>query len=136
MPQAILPIILAVSAATSTGLAIHSAVSQPGQPSQPSPSDITKQAISNETDSRSQATKAAAQFLPGLQYQTSGGLSPDAYQQFSSSFSGNANLSNSPQMQQLVAKFLGLDSGNSFGGDSTFGSGGGASNPISPGLTG
>ena len=122
-----------IGSATAIGTTAFNASNQPSAP-KVDPTEVSKQAVAGETANREQATKQAAQFLPGLQYNTSGGLSPDAYQQFSSDFSGNANLSNSPQMQQLVAKFLGLDTGASFGGDSSFGSG--SSNPISPGLTG
>ncbi len=137
MPPAIIAAV--ISAAAAVGTTIYSKVSQPSAPSstQPTPAEVTKQAVSSEEANRAQATKQAAQFLPGLQYETSGGLSPDAYQQFSSNFSGNANLANSPQMQQLVAKFLGLDTGASFGGDGSFGGGSsGGSSPLSPGLTG
>lgn len=135
MPQFIVPIIMAASAATSAGLGIYSAVNQPGAPqqTQQSPADITKQAISAETSSREAATKAAGQLLPGLQYNTSGGLSPDAYATLSSDFSGSPGLANSPQMKALIAQFMGTDTG--FGGNSAFGSGSTPSNPISPGLT-
>lgn len=141
MPQALIaPLILAVSAATSAGLGIYSAVNQPGAPPQPTPAQVSKDAIASETANRQAAAKSAGQLLPGLQSDTNGGLSPDAYATLSSDFSGNGNIANSPQMQQLVAKFLGIDSGSSFGGSSSsFGSsfGGGGSNSItSPGLTG
>lgn len=124
------PLITAGAAATSAGLGIYNAVNQPGAPKAPSPADVTKNAIADETSRRDAAGKSAAQVLPGLQYQTSGGLSPDAYQTFGADFSGNADLAGSQQMKDLVAKFLGTDNG--FGGG-TFG---GNTSPSSPGLTG
>lgn len=132
MPLALIaPLIAAGAAATSAGLGIYSAVNQPGAPAQPSPADVTKNAIADETSKRDTAAKSAGQLLPGLQYNTNGGLSPDAYATLSSDFSGNAGNAGSQQMKDLIAKFLGT-------GDSTFGggSGFGGSNPASPGLTG
>lgn len=130
MPPAIVAAL--IGAATTVGVTAYDKISAPSAPQAPSPADVTKQAITSETSNREQATKQAAQFLPGLQYNTSGGLSPDAYAQFSSADSGNANLASSPQMQQLITKFLGLDTGATFGGDTQYG----GSNPVSPGLTG
>lgn len=135
MPQFIIPAIMAATAAIGAGTSIYSAVNQPKAPSGPTPEQITKQAVSDETASRAAATKQAAQFLPELQSNTGGGLSPDAYTQLSSQFSGNAQLGNSPQMQQLVSKFLGLDTGAAFGGSSPFGTAS-TNNPLGAGLAG
>jgi hypothetical protein len=138
MPQALLAILPGLltggAAAAGTAASIYSSLQGPDSPSTPNPAEVTKQAVDTETLRRGTATKEASQFLPQLQANTSGGLSPDALQQFSSSFSGNADLGNSPQMKELVAKFLGLDTGATFGGTGSFGTG--ASNPASPGLTG
>lgn len=134
MPPAIIAAI--IGAATTIGVTAYGKASAPGpNEGQPTPAEMTKQAVTAEQANRATATKQAAQFLPQLQSDTSGGLSPDAYKELSSTFSGNANLSNSPQMQEMVAKFLGLDTGASFGGDQPFGSGSGSS-PLSPGLAG
>lgn len=132
MPQliALAPLLTAAAAATGAGVSIYSAMNQPGAPKGPTPAEVTKNAISDETAKRDAAGKSAAQVFPGLQYQTSGGLSPDAYQTFGADFSGNADLAGSQQMKDLVAKFLGTDNG--FGGG-TFG---GNTSPSSPGLTG
>lgn len=131
MPAALIaPIIMAASAATSAGLGIYSLVNQPSAPKPPSPAEMTQNAIQSETQNRTAATQQAAQFLPALQANTSGGLSPDAYQQLSANFSGNANIADSSSMQQLIARFLGLDTGSSFGTSSQFGT----SSPASPGL--
>lgn len=138
-PVTITAIAAIVGASTSAGLGIYNTVNKPEAPAQPSPAEVTKQAISQEETSRGAATKQASQFLPMLQSNTSGGLSPDAYRELSANFSGNANLADSSQMKQLIAKFLGLDTGASFGGSEPFGSGGATSgtfNPASPGLTG
>lgn len=137
MPPAI--IAAAIVAATTVGTTIYSKMSQPSAPKQATPAEISTQAINTETSNRATATKEAGQFLPGLQANTSGGLSPDAYKQLSATFSGNADLANSPQMQELVSRFLGLDNSASFGGSEPFGSSGGSSgaaNPSSPGLAG
>lgn len=135
MPQAILPIILAATAAIGTGTSLYQMANQPGQPKGQSPEEITKQAITSEQANRANATKQASAFLPELQSSTGGGLSPDAYSQLASQFSGNAQLGNSPQMQQLVSKFLGLDSGASYGGSAPFGSNTNTS-PLQTGLAG
>lgn len=114
-----------VTAGTSIGLDL---TNQPSSPKQPSPADITKNAVQQATQTRQGQAESAAQLLPNLQYDTGGGLSPDAYSQLSSTFSGNAGIGNSQQLQDLVSKFLGT--GNSgFGGPGGFGS-------TSPGLTG
>lgn len=114
-----------VTAGTSIGLDL---TNQPSSPKQPSPADITKNAVQQATQTRQGQAESAAQLLPNLQYDTGGGLSPDAYSQLSSTFSGNAGIGNSQQLQDLVNKFLGT--GNSgFGGPGGFGS-------TSPGLTG
>lgn len=115
-------------AGASVGQAVYTDVNQPSQPKQPSPADITKNAVQQATQQRQGQAESAAQLLPNLQYDTGGGLSPDAYSQLSSTFSGNAGIGNSQQLQELVNKFLGT--GNSgFGGPGGFGS-------TSPGLTG
>jgi len=137
MPPAIIAAI--IGAATTVGATIYNAKNQPSIPTStsPSPADVTKNAIATETANREGATKAAAQVLPGLQYNTSGGLSPDAYQTLSADFSGNAGLANSPQMKQLIAQFLGLNTSDTFGGaGAPFGTGSTQSNLVSPGLTG
>ena len=139
MPPAIIGALIAAGA--TVGTTIYNKVSAPGpNAGQPTPEEMTKQAVSAEEANRSVATKQAAQFLPQLQSDTSGGLSPDAYRSLAANFSGNANLSNSPQMQQLIAKFLGLDTGATFGGNEPFGSSNssssGGSSPFSTGLAG
>jgi hypothetical protein len=133
MPWAAIAAIASLAGAgTALGNTIYQDVNAPST-SGPSPTQITNQAINAETANRATATKEAAQILPDLQFNTGGGLSPDAYSQLSSQFSGNANLGNSPQMQAIVAKFLGLDTGaSSFGGSTPFGSSTG--NPLTPGL--
>jgi hypothetical protein len=133
MPPAIIGALIA--AATTVGVTAYDKASAPGAPKPPDPAEVTKQAINAETQNRATATKEAAQFLPGLQSNTSGGLSPDALRAFSADFSGNANIADSPQMKQLISQFLGIDQGatNTFGGSTGFG---GGSNPNSPGLTG
>lgn len=136
MPQMILPIIMAATAAAGTSASIYNSMQGPGTPPGPTPAEVTKQAVSDETSRRGVATKEASQFLPMLQANTGGGLSPDAYRQLSSNFSGNANLADSSQMKELISKFLGLDTGASFGGSEPFGSSSGGSNPLTPGLTG
>ena len=126
MPPAIIAAV--ITAATTLGVTGYEIANQPGTPAQPAaptPTQITNQAVQAETANRSTATKEAGQILPDLQYATGGGLSPDAYQSLASQFSGNAQYGDTASMQQLVARFLGLDqSGASFG-----------SNPTSPGLT-
>jgi len=135
MPWAAIAAIAALaSAGAGIGQTIYSDLNQPSGPKPTDPAEITKQAVSAETANRQTATKEAAQFLPQLQSDTGGGLSPDALKQFSSTFSGNANLANSPEMSQMVAKFLGLDTGATFGGSEPFGSSSGGSNPLAPGL--
>jgi hypothetical protein len=121
-----------IGSATAVGTTAFNAANAPGSPKPPDPAQITAQAVNAETQNRQTATKEASQFLPTLQSNTSGGLSPEAYDQFASTFSGNANLAGSDAMKQLVAKFLGLDTGATFGGTGSFGTG--ASNPASPGL--
>lgn len=132
-----------VGAGTSAGLGIHSALSSGGGPTQPTPAQLTEQstqAVNSEASNRTLATKQAAQFLPGIE-SNSPGVSPDYLQNTAATFSGNANLAQSPQMQQLIAQFLGLNTGGAFGSSQPFGStSNGAStstaNPLSPGLTG
>src|SRR3981189_1533359 len=113
-----------VGAGTSAGLGIHSAITEGGAPKPPDPATISTNAINAETANRATATKEAAQFLPGIEA-NSPGVSPDYLKNASATFSGNANLANSPEMQQLIAKFLGVDTGatNTFGGGSGFGGG-------------
>jgi len=134
---AVIPLIIGLATAATTASGIYN--STQGGNGQPTPAQIAeqaKQSVSGEEKNRQLATKQAAQFLPQLQSDTSGGLSPDALKQFSATFSGNANLANSPEMSQMVAKFLGLDTGATFGGSEPFGSSSGGSSPLSPGLTG
>ena len=121
-----IPLIAAgATAGTSVGLSLSN---QPDTPKGPSPADITKNAVQQATQTRQGQAQDAAQLLPNLQYDTGGGLSPDAYSQLSSTFSGNAGIGNSQQLQELVNKFLGTG-GSGFGGSGGFGS-------TSPGLTG
>lgn len=120
------------AAGVGAGTSIYNATNQPSGPKAPSPTQLTNSAINAETANRATATKEAAQLLPDLQANTGGGLSPDAYGQLSSQFSGNANLGSSPQIQEMVNKFLGIDQGASFGGTTPFG----GANPASPGLAG
>lgn len=136
MPQliALAPLLTAAAAATGAGVSIYSAMNQPGAPKGPTPAQTTQNAIASESANRASAAKAAGQLLPGLQANTSGGLSPDAYQTLSADFSGNADLSKSPQFKELIDKFLGTG-GSSFGGSGSFGDFG-TSNPASPGLAG
>lgn len=129
MPQALIPIIFAVSAATSAGLGIYGAVNRPSAPAGPTPAQISQDAIKQETDRRSTAATEASQFLPGIQANTSGGVSPEYYSQVSSLLSGNANLSNSSAFKSLINRFLGIDEGG-FGGSGGFG----GVSPSSPGL--
>ena len=138
MPQAIpliIGIVTAAASAAGTAHSIYSSMQGPDTPPGQSPADITKQAVASETAKRGVATKEAAQFLPGIEA-NSPGVSPDYLKDVSATFSGNANLAQSPEMQQLVARFLGIDQGASFGGSSSFGSGSGGSSPFNPGLTG
>lgn len=124
-----IPLIAAgVTAGTSIGLDLSN---QPGS-GKPTPAEITQQsqdAVKQATAARQGQAEQAAQVLPNLQYDTGGGLSPDAYSQFSSEFSGNANIGNSEQLKQLVAQFLGTGGGG-FGGTTGFGA------SSTPGLTG
>lgn len=137
MPIAAIAAIASLAAAgVGAGTSIYSAMNQPSAPKAPTPTEMTNQAINAETANRATATKEAAQILPDLQANTGGGLSPDAYGQLSSQFSGNANLGSSPQVQEMVNKFLGIDPGASFGGSSPFGGGSSGTNPLAPGLTG
>lgn len=122
-----------IGAGTTVGTTVYNHLSAPSAPKPPDPATVTANAVSAETANRATATKEAGQFLPALQASTSGGLSPEAYDQFASIFSGNANLSGSKQMQDLIAKFLGIDTSASFGGSGNFGTG---SSPASPGLGG
>jgi len=124
---------MAATAAAGTSASIYSSMQGPGTPKGQSPAEITQQAISQETKNRGVATKEAAQFLPGIE-SNSPGVSPDYLKDISATFSGNANLAQSPEMAQLVARFLGVDQGASFGGSTSFGSSG--SSPLTPGLTG
>lgn len=136
MPEAFIPLIAAlVGAGTSIGTTVYNSMNQPSAPKPPDPATISTNAINTETANRATATKEAAQFLPGIEA-NSPGVSPDYLKNTAATFSGNANLSNSPEMQQMIAKFLGIDTGatNTFGGGTGFG--GGGSNPFSPGLTG
>jgi hypothetical protein len=136
MPQAIPIIIGLITAGTSIASTVHSftAGGGGGGSAPPDPAKITQDAINSESAKRGMATKEAAQFLPGIEA-NSPGVSPDYLKDVSATFSGNANLAQSPEMQQLVARFLGLDQGASFGGSSSFGSGSGSSSPFNPGLT-
>jgi hypothetical protein len=132
-----------IGASTAVGTTAFNAANQPGSgPTQPTPAQLTEQstqAVNSEAANRTIATKQAAQFLPGIE-SNSPGVSPDYLQNTSATFSGNANLAQSPEMQQMIAKFLGLDNGASFGSSTPFGSGSSGSssnpNPLSPGLTG
>ena len=123
-----------IGAGTSIGTTAFNAANAPSAPKPPDPATISTNAINAETANRATATKEAAQFLPGIEA-NSPGVNPDYLKNASATFSGNANLAQSPEMQQLIAKFLGVDTGasSSFGGGSGFG--GGGSNPFSPGLT-
>ena len=138
MPEALIPVFAAlIGAGTSIGTTVYNSMNQPSGPKPPGPADLalqSKQAVDTETSNRALATRQASQFLPGITSDTSGSLSPEALQQFSSNFSGNSNLSQSPEMKAMVAKYLGLDSGgtDTFGGGTGFG----GANPASPGLTG
>lgn len=133
MPQAIVPIIMAATAAIGTGVSLYNMANAPSpNAGQPTPSEISTQAISAETMRRNQASQQAAQWLPNLQADTSGGLSPDALRDLSSTFSGNADIANSSTMQNLIQRYFGIDQGASYGGSSSYG--GGGSNPLSPGL--
>jgi len=121
-----IPLIAAgVTAGTSIGLDLSN---QPSSPQQQTPAQISQNAVQQATQQRQQQAQGAAQLLPNLQYDTGGGLSPDAYSTLSSTFSGNPGIGNSQQLQQLVQQFLGQGN-NTFGGTSGFGS-------PSPGLTG
>jgi len=137
MPWAAVAAIAALaSAGAGIGQTVYSDLNQPSGPKPTDPAEITKQAVSQETQGRQLATKEAAQFLPGIEA-NSPGVSPDYLKNTSATLSGNANLAGSPEMQQLIAKFLGLDNGANFGGSGSFGtSGSGGSNPLSTGLTG
>lgn len=138
MPVGLIGAIAALaSAGTAVGTTIYDKVSAPSSstPAAPTPAQVTTDAITQETQKRQAQATSDAQLLPGLQADTGGGLSPDALSTFSSQFNGDAG-GNTPQLQQLVAQFLGLNSGanNSFGGSGTFGAS--TSSPSSPGLTG
>jgi len=121
-----------IGSSTAIGTTAFNAANAPEAPKPPTPAEISTQAINTETANRATATKEAAQFVPGIEA-NSPGVSPDYLKNASATFSGNANLANSPQMQAMIAKILGLDTGatGSFGGTSGFG----GSNPLSPGLT-
>lgn len=136
MPVGLIGAIAALaSAGVGIGTTIYDKVSAPSTPAAPTPAQVTTDAITQETQKRQAQATSDAQLLPGLQADTGGGLSPDALSTFSSQFNGDAG-GNTPQLQQLVAQFLGLNSGanNSFGGSGTFGAA--TSSPSSPGLTG
>lgn len=124
-----------IGSATSIGVTAYDHASAPGpNAGKPTPAEITKNAITAEQGNRQVATKEAAQLVPGLEANTSGATSPDYLKDVSATLSGNANLADSPQMKEMIAKFLGADTGATFGSDQPFG--GGSSNFASPGLTG
>ena len=129
----IIGLIGATASAAGTSASIYNSMQGPGTPPGQSPADITNKAVALETSNRGTATKEAAQFLPGIE-SNSPGVSPDYLKDTAATFSGNANLAQSPEMQQMLAKFLGLDTGASFGGSTSFGSS--SSSPLSTGLTG
>jgi len=133
MPQLLLAALPAIIGGIGTTVGLVKGAGGGGQPQGPTPAQMALNAINQETATRNTATKEASQLLPQLQYETSGGLSPSAYQDLSANFSGNANFANSSQFKDMVARFLGLDTGTSFGGSSPFGS---TTNPGSPGLVG
>lgn len=119
----VIPFIPLIAAAATIGSQVGLTLSnQPDSPKQQTPVQIAQNAVQQETQRRQGQAQNAAQLLPNLQYDTSGGLSPDAYSQLSATFSGNPDIANSSQLQQLVAQFLGT--GGGFGGSSGFASGG------------
>jgi hypothetical protein len=126
----IIPFLPLIAAGATIGSSVGLQLSNEPGSGKPTPAQITQQsqnAVASATQQRQGQAQDAAQLLPNLQYDTGGGLSPDAYSQLSSTFSGNAGIGNSQQLQQLVQQFLGTGN-NSFGGSGGFGS-------PSPGLT-
>ncbi len=80
-----------IGSGTAIGTTAFNAVNAPSGPKPPGPADLalqSKQAVDTETSNRALATRQASQFLPGITSDTSGSLSPEALQQFSSNFSG------------------------------------------------
>ena len=122
------PAIGAATGLASLGVTGYELANQPGGGGAAQTQPSQAQAVSAETANRQLATTQAQQELPGLQYQTGGGVSPGYYADMASLLSGNSQYGSSPQIQQLVSSFL----GNGIGGQSS------AASPVSsllPGLT-
>jgi hypothetical protein len=109
-----LPVIVALAslaaAGTTTGLAIDSALNQPGQPKLPTaPTPLT-------STQNAQTTAAVGQQLPSEQALTGGSLSPEAAAQFGAT---GAGVANNPQasgdIQAAINQFFGLGAPGSSG---------------------
>jgi hypothetical protein len=103
---AALPAIAAIASLAGTGVGLYENLNRPSGGG-PTPSQMTQSAVQQATRQRQAEATQANQWLPNLQYQTSGGLSPDAYATYSSTFSGNGDLLNTGMMQQMVQNFMG-----------------------------
>ena len=121
------PAIGAATGLASLGVTGYELANQPGGGGAAQTQPTQAQAVSAETANRQLATTQAQQELPGLQYQTGGGVSPGYYADMSSLLSGNSQYGSSPQIQQLVSSFLGNGIGT--------GSGSSPSSSLLPGLT-
>jgi hypothetical protein len=111
MPVPLIAAIATIAAAgTTTGLAIDSALNQPGSPKIPTtPSPMT-------TTQNAQTTSAVGQQLPNLQSLTGGSVSPEYASQFGATQTGVAN---NPQaggdVQAAINQFFGLSAPGSTG---------------------
>lgn len=112
MPVPLIAAIATIAAAgTSTGLAIDSALNQPGTPKPPSglPTPLT-------SSQNSAQTAAVGRQLPTLQSLTGGSVSPEYAAQFGSTQAGTAN---DPQatgnIQAAINSFFGLAAPGSSG---------------------
>jgi len=127
MPAAaVLPIILAATAATSAGIGIYDVTHQGGQTPQQQLQAETPAAVSQLQQQRAYEASQAGQLLPGIEENTSGGVSPQYLSQFGAAGSGYGDLLGTSQLSQLVNNFLGQ------GG--TAATSGGTNNGINPAL--
>lgn len=128
MPPAIIAAI--IGAAATIGVTAYEHTSAPGpNAGQPTPAQLQTNAITQATQQRTAAGQEASQLVPGLQADTSGGLSPDATTNLSYLFSGNGQFApQGPQFGSSGAQtsFGGATPGLNFGSPSS-GAGGATS---------
>jgi hypothetical protein len=112
MPVPLIAAIATIAAAgTSTGLAIDSALNQPGAPKPPSatPTPLT-------SSQNASTTSAVGQQLPNLQSLTGGSVSPEYFSQFGATQTGNANNPQaSGDVQSAINSFFGIAAPGSSG---------------------